>query len=269
MNINSIIAKLKGDNKPFKQIRNYCDEPGVYAVFFHTKNFPLSDYEPKRGEVIYIGKTESSQISRDINTHFASGRTGSSTLRRTFGSLLRKQLHLKPIPRNDKDFAARRFTKFKFDLRSEDKLTDWMQNNLGLSFYAYPASTIEIDRLETELIQELQPVLNIAKNPANPFAWILKEERRATGSEAFKVDTNIKAVVIQKPSKQSLEYQPEKQIGKIGGSNQNKYVHLWNQFLPKILMAIVEVNMGNDLFSYQCKFSRMLVIGKATHLIYN
>ena len=38
----------------------------------------------------------------------------------------------------------------------------WMENNLALSFYEYPRTKQEIEYLETKLIDELVPILNIS-----------------------------------------------------------------------------------------------------------
>jgi hypothetical protein len=183
--MNPIITSLKNDSCPYKQIRKFSDEPGIYAFFFTGKDFPIANCNPQKDEIIYIGKTESSQASRDEKTHFTSGKTGSSTIRRSLGALLKDELSLVPIPRNDKDFDAGRKSFFKFDEPSEDKLTTWMKDNLALSFYEYDQPPSEIDVLETELIAEAKPLLNIdSKNPDNPHAQFIKEARKACADEA-------------------------------------------------------------------------------------
>ncbi|MEI6883798.1 MAG: hypothetical protein WCO02_04880 [Bacteroidota bacterium] len=183
--MNPIITKLKNDSCPYKQIRKFSDEPGIYAFFFTGNDFPLSYYNPQKDEIIYIGKTESSHASRDEKTHFASGKTGSSTIRRSLGALLKNELSLNPIPRNGKDFDAGRKSFFKFDEPSEEKLTTWMKDNLGLSFYEYDQPPSEIDVLETELIAEVKPLLNIdSKNPDNPYAQLIRAARKACANVA-------------------------------------------------------------------------------------
>lgn len=129
-------------------------------------------------QIIYIGKTESSREKRDAKTHFASGKTGSSTVRKSVGSLLCVQEVLTPIPRNNSDYKKGRYSHFKFDNESEDIITNWMKENLALSFYEYPESRELIDELETEIIGELKPVLNIDhKNRHNPYKRQIKELR--------------------------------------------------------------------------------------------
>lgn len=164
-----IINQLKNNRRRFNSITKFSNQPGIYAVFFFGKDFPL-EKKLINDEIIYIGKTESSQQSRDANTHFKSGKTGSSTLRRSLGALLREEMELVPMPRNDKDFKKGRTTFFKFNNYSEVRLTNWMEENLGLSFYEYPTTSAGIDFLETQLIKIAKPILNLAKNPNNPFS---------------------------------------------------------------------------------------------------
>ncbi|MGW3547006.1 GIY-YIG nuclease family protein [Janibacter hoylei] len=49
---------------------------------------------------LYIGKAERSLVSRDLQTHFTSGKTGQSSLRRSLAALLRVELDLTAQPRN-------------------------------------------------------------------------------------------------------------------------------------------------------------------------
>lgn len=177
----TIIQQLINDSTPYLEIDSFSTTPGIYALFFIGKSFPLTAYSPKINEVIYIGKTESSQASRDRDTHFATGKTGSSTLRRSFGAMLRNRLKLNPIPRGKSDIKKGRTSHFKFDKASEIKLSDWMQKNLALSFYEHAGSMTALDQLETELIQELVPILNIdRKNPSNSHREAISALRKAS-----------------------------------------------------------------------------------------
>lgn len=170
--IKEIIRLLKENVIPYSEISSFSKLPGIYAIFFIGNKFPLLGEEVKKHQLIYIGKTESSQEKRDAKTHFADGKTGSSTVRKSIGSLLSTETELKPIPRNSTDFEKRRFSHFKFDEESEEKITVWMKSNLGLSFYEFDEKkeNISLDELETKIIKELVPVLNIDyKNPDNRY----------------------------------------------------------------------------------------------------
>lgn len=232
MNHKEIIEHLVSEKKNFLEISTFSKKPGIYAIFFSGKPFPLENKEPKPDEVIYIGKTESSQEKRDAKTHFKSGKTGSSTLRKTIGSLLRKKYNLKPIVRSNSDILKRRLSHFKFDDISEDIISKWMKNNLALSFYEYPKSKNEIEKLETFLIQKLIPILNIDKNPSNPFSKTLKKMRKESANLAFK-DYKIveKNNLIEKV-----------RINKMATNSENKYTALWQGYLSQIQRELTDSN---------------------------
>ena len=230
-----IIISLKNNYCPYKQIQNFSGKPGIYAIFFTGKTFPLQGYRPQKNDIIYLGKTESGQASRDERTHFASGKTGSSTIRRSLGALLKDQLSLKPIPRNDKDFDAGRKSFFKFDNPSEEILTAWMKDNLGLSFYEYDQSPAEIDALETKLIAETKPLLNIdSKNPVNPHAITIKAARKACADEANK--TMVKKDTFQETNKNQILIVKANPMN--SGQNVRKYEDIFKNALKLIEKAI-------------------------------
>ena len=86
------IAEAKVDVPP---------RPGLYAVHGDTAVWrELGLGEPTDARPLYVGKAERSLASRDVDTHFSTGRTGSSTLRRSLAGLLADQLALKGDPRN-------------------------------------------------------------------------------------------------------------------------------------------------------------------------
>ena len=171
-----IIELLKSGLTPFMEIQNFSEHPGIYAIGFEGDNFPfpLTTLSVTNGDIIYIGKTNSSQKRRVLNTHFRSGRTGSSTLRRSLGALLRKELTLKPIPRS---LVNGRVRDYKFIIESENKLTEWMINNLTVSFYNYLGGKRLLRELESEIISILNPILNIDGNAINQNGSLIKELR--------------------------------------------------------------------------------------------
>lgn len=206
MKVNEIIKVLKERKTEFLKIQRFSQNPGIYAVFFHGDHFPVFGDVVSKNQIIYIGKTESSQEKRDAKTHFTSGKTGSSTLRRSIGALLCSTENLNPIPRNDSDYLKNRLSHYKFDDASEPKITNWMKKNLSLSFFEYPATKQEIEDLETALINELVPILNISKNSNNPFKNELQQLRQNCAIIAakefkkryHKQDLDIKSNLINK-----------------------------------------------------------------------
>lgn len=178
-NIESVINHLNRNAKPFSKIEYFAKQPGIYAIFFYGDKFPLEEAVEylKIRPIIYIGKTESSSYERDFKQHFTSGQTGRSTLRRSFGALLKEQLNLKPIPRNISENSDRRYRNYKFDSEGEIRLTDWMKSNLGLSFYPMERDIEQIKTLEKELINKLVPVLNLKDNYGNIFYSLVEKAR--------------------------------------------------------------------------------------------
>lgn len=190
MSFHKIIDHLKQNKNDFNKVENFSKLPGIYAFFYTGEDFPILGKSVEKNEIIYIGKTESSQEKRDAKTHFKSGKTGSSTVRKSIGSLLQVKEKLNTIPRNNIDYEKRKFSHFKFDNASEDIITRWMKVNLAISFYEYPESKYEIDKLETQIINEIVPILNIAKNSKNRFSKKLKKLRKECALNAFNYSGN-------------------------------------------------------------------------------
>jgi len=74
-----------------------------------------------------------------------------------------------------------------------------MEDNMALSFYEYPKTKEEIEKLETAIIQELVPVLNISKNPLNKFKSTLKQLRKNCATMARK-NSDFKGQKIEEPA---------------------------------------------------------------------
>jgi hypothetical protein len=191
MNAKEVLKAISDSAKPFRKVDTFSDLPGIYGVFFFGTKFPLKTAGDslQKGSLIYIGKTESSQIERDLEQHFASGQTGRSTLRRSLGAIAREHLGLKPQPRNPNEKSDRKYRYYKFDAIGEERLTDWMKENLGLSFFAYDKTPTEIESLEVELIQLAVPILNLKNNPANRWSSEIKALRSVCAQLAQNADT--------------------------------------------------------------------------------
>ena len=132
--------------------------PGNYLVLIRDyEKFPNLDYDTSfqvfQGmDVIYTGVAGSSLRSRIWKNHL-SGNAGHSTLRLSLGCLMGYTL----IPRDKKDPDNGHV---RFDDNDERELTAWMKENL--IFYYMPFDMPEV--LENELIERLNPPLNLLKN---------------------------------------------------------------------------------------------------------
>ncbi|MFJ4439744.1 GIY-YIG nuclease family protein [Streptomyces sp. NPDC088923] len=153
--------------------------PGLYAVYGDASACAhLATGTPDRP--LYVGKAEHSLAARDVRTHFATGRTGSSTLRRTLAALLRDHLALHAIPRNPArpDGSA----SFALEPGGDARLTEWMRARLCLAVWPGPEG-VTLNEIETAVLTRLRPPLNLSKMgpSADPR---LKAARSALSAEA-------------------------------------------------------------------------------------
>lgn len=109
--------------------------PGLYAIYGSLQAWRDLDLDDAGlARALYVGKAEHSLVGRDVRTHFATGRTGSSTLRRSLAALLRNRLSLIPVPRNlDKPDGS---ANYGLESEGDQRLTDWMHEHLTLGSVA-------------------------------------------------------------------------------------------------------------------------------------
>ncbi|VXC29828.1 GIY-YIG nuclease family protein [Nocardioides sp. AX2bis] len=136
-------------------------ERGLYA--FHGSPRAWSDLglEPQLDDQpLYVGKAEASLRDRDVGTHFATGRTGSSTVRRSLAALLVDRLDLVAVPRNlaRPDGSA----SFGLEPRGDLRLSEWMERHLLLATWIGPGGVL-LGEVETAVLLRLRPPLNLAK----------------------------------------------------------------------------------------------------------
>lgn len=154
----TLIDFSKNRFEPNKDLENVIpDTCGNYIICLnkHSK-LPKSEYNVEFQtfdglNVIYTGIAGKSLKKRDYRQHFK-GNAGSSTLRKSLGVLFGYKL----ISR-DKNPESK---KTKFDLKDESELSEWMNRNLTMCFL--PNS--DFDNLENQLIESLNPPLNLSKN---------------------------------------------------------------------------------------------------------
>lgn len=158
-------------------------QPGLYTIHGDATVWrELGLGEPPDGRPLYIGKAESSLLVRDVRTHFGDGRTGSSTLRRSFAALLHDSLGLRGRPRNPNN--PERPANYGLSPEHDAKLTQWMRERLALATWARPSDcTVPLVTLEDALIDELQPPLNLTGS-ATAWGARIKEARAVMASEA-------------------------------------------------------------------------------------
>jgi hypothetical protein len=158
------------------------DRSGVYALFLR-EDLLTCGLVPSGDCCIYIGISVN-LAQRLFKNHFATDNTGSSTVRRSLGALLKKRMQLKAMARSG-GISETNFRNFRFDLEGEKRLTKWMRKNLEIGFCVVEDS---IGEMERGLLSELNPVLNL-KGCRSPLRQIIIELRKACVAEARRCQT--------------------------------------------------------------------------------
>lgn len=179
MSTKDVVNSLKNSRTQINKL-NVSPKPGIYAVFLKKgSKMPLKAYNDG---LIYIGSS-SNLATRDIDTHFTSQKSGFSTLRRSLGALLKKELRLTAIPRGTGSSKSN-YQNYRFTDDGEERLSTWMKSNLEIAVFVYED---DFEALEKELIQELKPILCL-KGWANPSAEFIKGLRKNCVEEASKIE---------------------------------------------------------------------------------
>jgi hypothetical protein len=137
------------------------DQPGLYAFYGGRQAWTELALEPAfDGQPLYVGKAERSLNGRDVRTHFATGKTGSSTVRRSLAALLIDDVDLVAVPRNlaKPDGSAN----YALDPPSDARLSTWMENHLRLATWVRPDGLVLGD-IEIAVVLRLRPPLNLDK----------------------------------------------------------------------------------------------------------
>ena len=159
------------------------DQPGLYALHAGATTWcELGLGEPQDDRPLYIGKAEGSLVSRDLRTHFGDGRTGQSTLRRSFAALLHDTLGFRGIPRNTA--KPDHFARYGLSPAHDAALTRWMGERLQLAVWPKPdAPAHGLGEVEVGLLAALQPPLNL-QNVFTPWTAQVKAARAVMADEA-------------------------------------------------------------------------------------
>lgn len=159
MNINSIISSLNSTSKMFADHSTYPGKKGIYCVRLAHKSM-LKNFGAG-GDVLYVGIAKESLNSRDIKTHFNSKRTGTSTLRRSIGAILKNEMKLIAKPRSEKKTDQDIYC-YKFDAIGEEKITEWMKSNLLIGYCITESVDYKTLRnFEVEVINIIKPSLDL------------------------------------------------------------------------------------------------------------
>jgi hypothetical protein len=150
-------------------------EPGVYALFLNAKS--LGEFVAGADGLVYVGTSEN-LAQREFDTHFNSKGTGFSTVRRSFGAILKQKLQLKARARG-RGLTRQDLLCYVFDSSGERRLTEWMERNVQVAVHP----TREAEVAETSLISFAEPLLNLTKWK-NPYRTEIKRLRAICVDEA-------------------------------------------------------------------------------------
>lgn len=175
MKTDDVLSALSAPGVPISQaIAVVPDQPGLYAIHADAAVWTqLALGEPPDDRPLYVGKAEDSLVTRDLRTHFGDGRTGSSTLRRSFAALLRKPLKLRAQPRNPAN--PERPANYGLRLAHDERLTAWMQSNLRIAVWATDGRA-PLEIIEKHALGQWLPPLNL-KDVRTPWTEQVKVAR--------------------------------------------------------------------------------------------
>ncbi len=155
--------------------------PGLYAVHGNSVAWKeLGLGKPPDDRPLYVGKSESSLLARDVGTHFGDGRTGQSTVRRSVAALLRERLQLHGQPRNPENPGH--FSNYGLSARNDAKLTNWMREHLQLAVWA-PEDPVQLRPIEIQVIARLKPPLNLT-DAVTEWTAKIKAARKVMADQA-------------------------------------------------------------------------------------
>jgi hypothetical protein len=159
---------------------------GLYAVFGSALTWKqLRLGAPPDDRPLYVGKAEKTLAARDVQDHFGAGRrdaqspTGSSTLRRSLAALLAAERGYRGVPRNPDNPGY--FSCYGLSVEHDEDLSQWMARRLRLALW--PQSGVKLATIETAVLIELAPPLNIEK-VVTPWRSQVKTARKALAQEA-------------------------------------------------------------------------------------
>jgi len=145
-----------------------CPTPGAYAIFAIDPGcLPNIDLPPSG--LVYIGLS----IDLEKRNHFKAKHSGFHSPRRSIGAILKAQLQLTAIPRAG-GASGSNYNNFRFSDDGEMHLSHWMRLNLEYSIFPFDG---DVNELETQLIRDNKPPLNLTKwpNPQKKMIQVLRD----------------------------------------------------------------------------------------------
>lgn len=157
--------------------------PGLYAIYASRVAWlTLGLGETPDDRPLYVGKAEGSLVSRDLNTHFATGKTGRSSPRRSFAALLADDLQFVAMPRRPANPEPKKWTHYALEDPGDEQLTDWMCANLEFAVWAR-RDGVPLAKVELEVMRSWLPPLNLV-GITTPWTAQVRAARAALAEQA-------------------------------------------------------------------------------------
>jgi hypothetical protein len=175
--LNDAIRALSIDAPAFGTPQEAPRSPGLYSISVLTaaalQELHLEDVEretPLLERILYLGKAEDSLRSRLSSTHFKTGKTGWSTVRRTLAALLDLESCPRPSKVHTPEQLRTMTANYGLIQGDEMKLTRWMTKNLAVRAAATSAESLR--ELERQVGAALRPPLDQERPPLwSPNPW--------------------------------------------------------------------------------------------------
>lgn len=146
---------------------------GLYAWWARRDSLPDVPQRPHPSctnvDLFYVGISpvrsgSSATLRKRVIGNHILGNIGGSTFRFTLAALLVQELDLSPIHPSDRPLLTR---------QDNAQLADWQRRNLTLTWCVRAEPWAD----EPDVIAELQPPLNLARNSSHPFHTTLSAAR--------------------------------------------------------------------------------------------
>ena len=149
---------------------------GIYIISYTGKELGGSIWQKDNPQIIYVAHN-----GLDSSRHWKND-TAISTVRRSLAAMLAISLNLNAIPKSADPEDKDRFNNYRLNDESEEKLSQWMRDNLRLAFL--PLSPADSEDYYLALIDYNTPMFNFQNNPRNDFGQQIKAYRRRLAEQA-------------------------------------------------------------------------------------
>ncbi len=175
-------------------------------------------------------------------------------------------MNLQPVSRNPLINSKADITNYCFDEKSEAIITNWMQDNLGLSYYEMKLSLSDIEECESIIIAEEIPLLNISKNPDNPSRNLILGLRKECVDIVKLSIQNSNPRLFAKQKLVEIKYSAHYKDPE--SRDVQKYVSIWQKIRP-ILRDALERCINKKQISIQLDREDFIKVGNRKSFAFN